>query len=35
MVVCLTGVLSTILSRANMAVYNAVLHLFLLISGGA
>ena len=33
--VCLTGVLSTLLSRANMAVYDAVLHLFLLLSCGA
>ena len=35
MVVCLTGVLGTLLSKANMAVYEAVLRLFLLISGGA
>lgn len=35
MVVCLSGVLSTLLSTVNRAVYGAVLHLMLMMTGGA
>lgn len=35
MLLCLSGALSGLLSSANSAVYSAVLHLFLMISGAA
>lgn len=35
MIVCLSGVLGTLLSSVNGAVYGAVVHLFLLLTGGA
>ena len=34
LLVCFSGILSTLLSTINSAVYTAVINLFLLIAGG-